>query len=173
MASALDPKDRGAQSLKETLKYYTEKGHEIFFITYRKRRNDPNYFYEDRQDLGLKNFHYHSLELPLAFLMGVPVLRRIITSAIYPISVVAKFRKITGGDVDILYGYEVNGVLACALIRIFHKLPVVSRFQGTVLYPLVSKKFHLVRYLDHVLALKYPTDLIVMTNDGTFGDEVF
>jgi glycosyltransferase involved in cell wall biosynthesis len=171
MASALDPKDRGAQSLKETLKAYTEKGHEVFFVTYKKHKKDPNYFYENKKHLGLKNFHYYSVKLPLSFLMGVPVLRRIVTSVFYPIMAVLKFREMTHGNVDILYGYEVSGVLACALIQLFRKLPVVSRFQGTVLYTYLGK-WGIIKYLDHVLAFKCPSDLIIMTNDGTRGDVV-
>ena len=30
----------------------------------------------------------------------------------------------------------------------------------------------LIKYQDHVAAMKYPADLIIMTNDGTFGDKV-
>ncbi len=172
MASALDPKDRGAQGLKETLKSYTESGNEVFFVTYRKRENDPNYFYENKQNLNLKNFHYFSLDLPIEFLMDVPVLRRIVTSIFFPIVAALKFQEMTNGDVDILYGYEVGGVMACALIRVFRKLPVVSRFQGTILYPILSNKWGILKNLDHFLALKYPADLTIMTNDGTRGDLV-
>ena len=172
MASALDLKDRGAQSLKETLKAYTEEGHEVFFVTYKKHLKDPNYFYERSQKTDFKDFHYYGLVLPFSFLMGFPVLRRVVTSIVYPIVVALKFREITHGDVDVLYGYEVNGVLACALIRMFHKRPMVSRFQGTILQPLLNKKLMWVKYLDHVLALRYPANLVIMTNDGTFGDRV-
>ena len=171
MASALDPKDRGSQSLTETLKAYTDKGYEISFVTYRKHKRDPNYFYENKKHLSLKNFHYFSLGLPLEFLMGVPVLRRIVTSVFFPVMAALKFREITHGNVDILYGYEVGGVLACFLIRFFHRLPVLSRFQGTVLYPYLGN-WGIIKYLDHVLAFKCPSDMIIMTNDGTRGNAV-
>ena len=72
--------------------------------------------------------------------------------------------------IDVMYGYEVQGVLAVRLLRRLRRLPTVSRFQGTILSPSQRSPLRLARKFDHVLALKSPADLYVMTDDGTLGD---
>jgi glycosyltransferase involved in cell wall biosynthesis len=74
--------------------------------------------------------------------------------------------------VDILYGYEVHGVLAVRLLRRRWKLPAVSRFQGTVMYPALSSRLAYFRKYEEVMALRSAADLYIMTDDGTRGDEV-
>jgi glycosyltransferase involved in cell wall biosynthesis len=73
---------------------------------------------------------------------------------------------------DLLYGYEVHGVLAQRRVRRKHNLPLVARFQGTVMHPYLRKPHSLMRKYEEVLALRTPADLYVMTDDGTQGDEV-
>jgi glycosyltransferase involved in cell wall biosynthesis len=81
-------------------------------------------------------------------------------------------------NADVIYGYEVHGVLATLALRTFSSAIFVNRFQGTVLFPILSQKFFLkkffglLRKFDHYLALKSSCDLLIMTNDGTYGDEV-
>ena len=72
--------------------------------------------------------------------------------------------------IDVLYGYEVQGVLTVRLLRRLRRLPTVARFQGTILSPSVRGPLRLARKFDHVLALKASADLYVMTDDGTLGD---
>jgi glycosyltransferase involved in cell wall biosynthesis len=74
--------------------------------------------------------------------------------------------------VDVLYGYEVHGVLAVRRLRRRRQLPTVSRFQGTVMYPALSSRLSYLRKYEEVLALRAPADLYIMTDDGTRGDEV-
>lgn len=76
---------------------------------------------------------------------------------------------------DLIYGHEVSAAFASKLISLISRKPLVLRFQGTVLYPLLNlswfskkKLFH----LDHWMAMRLPCALIVMTNDGTSGDLV-
>jgi glycosyltransferase involved in cell wall biosynthesis len=77
------------------------------------------------------------------------------------------------GDVDLLYGYEVHGVLAVdSLRRRGAGLPIVARYQGTVLHPHLSSKLALLRRYEEVRAIRAKADLYIMTNDGTRGDDV-
>lgn len=72
----------------------------------------------------------------------------------------------------IAYAYEVHGVTPCAGVARKYHLPMVTRFQGTVL---CDKKLNLVnryRWIPHFSALAHPADLVIMTNDGTQGDRV-
>jgi glycosyltransferase involved in cell wall biosynthesis len=74
---------------------------------------------------------------------------------------------------DVLYGYEVHGVLAARLLRRRgFRLPLVTRFQGTVMHPALSDRLLYYRRYEEALALKTPADLLIMTDDGTQGDEV-
>jgi glycosyltransferase involved in cell wall biosynthesis len=77
-----------------------------------------------------------------------------------------------GEAFDVLYGYEVHGVLAQRRVRRKHPLPMVARFQGTVMHPYLGQRQSLLRKFEEVRALKTPADLYIMTDDGTRGDEV-
>lgn len=79
----------------------------------------------------------------------------------------------TLGKVDLLYGYEVAGVHAALHVRRQIPLPLVMRYQGTVMArelpdPEAMKR----RWPLDVEAMTQPCDLIIMANDGTEGDRV-
>lgn len=72
---------------------------------------------------------------------------------------------------DIFYAYEIQGVPILKLFSIFYNKPLVTRFQGTV----VSKDFNLLNKIkswQHFLALTIRSELTIITNDGTQGDQV-
>jgi glycosyltransferase involved in cell wall biosynthesis len=74
---------------------------------------------------------------------------------------------------DLLYGYEVHGVLAARLLRRRgFRLPLVTRFQGTVMHPALKDRTLYYRRYEEALALGTRADLVIMTDDGTQGDEV-
>jgi len=75
-------------------------------------------------------------------------------------------------EIDLLYGYELHGILAVWLLKRFYRLPSVSRFQGTILYPFLGKPGELWRRFEHVAAMKAKADLYIMADDGTHGDIV-
>lgn len=73
----------------------------------------------------------------------------------------------------VLYAYEVYGVPACKKLSITYCLPLVTRFQGTVLSGVKKFNTHArLYYHSHLRALSTPADLIIMTDDGTLGDQV-
>src|SRR4030067_3413178 len=133
--TALDLKEAGAQSLRATVKDYLKRGHKIFFVTY-KKGSEPDYFYEKNLDLKSENLKIFRIALPFQFLDKTFYTRKMRLSVIFPFLVSRKIRQILQKEkIDLLYGYEIHGVLAAKLIK---NLPVVSRFQGTILYPLVK-----------------------------------
>ncbi len=78
--------------------------------------------------------------------------------------------------VDVVYGYEVYGVLATNLLKIFgmcKRKKVISRFQGTFFFEFIRAKNwrKIAMNWEHLLALWLPSDLCIMTNDGTQGDK--
>jgi glycosyltransferase involved in cell wall biosynthesis len=76
---------------------------------------------------------------------------------------------------DVIYGYELQGVLALNLLKLFTtcSAKTVTRFQGTFLYEMFERKqyFRILYNLDLLFAVKSNSDLIIMTNDGTQGDK--
>jgi glycosyltransferase involved in cell wall biosynthesis len=74
----------------------------------------------------------------------------------------------------VIYGYEIYGApLAWSIAKICHT-PLVTRFQGTIAYPIIEK-YKIGAWLripHHIIGLKTPSNLIIMDNDGTRGKEV-
>lgn len=71
-----------------------------------------------------------------------------------------------------LYGYEMFGTpVAWFWARLFGK-PVISRFQGTLMSKYLNSPEKLLYNWTHWLPMKLPTDLLIMTDDGTQGDKV-
>ena len=72
-----------------------------------------------------------------------------------------------------VYGYEIDGVPVAKLLSKMWGVPVVARFQGTSLgVGWMKRQLWKVRAWNHVLGLRIPVDLVIMTNDGTQGDRV-
>ena len=57
---------------------------------------------------------------------------------------------------SIVYGYEVYGVLPAYLISKIFGVPMISRLQGTILYPKLGKASQMAYFL-HILAFKIPS----------------
>jgi len=74
---------------------------------------------------------------------------------------------------DVICGYEMFGAIAAKRLAPRLRLPVVTRYQGTVVLPHLDRPRPLLwwSYGTQILALRCPGDLTIMTNDGTGGDE--
>lgn len=87
-------------------------------------------------------------------------------------SVVSELVKGSPND-TVLYAYEIYGVPACKKLSSTYHLPLVTRFQGTVLSGVKKFNAHArLYYYSHLRALSTPADLVIMTDDGTLGDQV-
>lgn len=79
-------------------------------------------------------------------------------------------------DDDIcLYAYEIFGVKACASEKkkyMERNIKTISRFQGTILASHSFTILDRIKEYPHYAALEESADLVIMTNDGTQGDEV-
>lgn len=78
-------------------------------------------------------------------------------------------KKITGKV--ILYAYEVHGVSAAKKMADKYHLPLITRFQGTILFQEKDTFLNHLRHYPHFGALKQNADMVIMTNDGTQGLE--
>jgi glycosyltransferase involved in cell wall biosynthesis len=187
MLSALDvwslADGRGAPSLYRTLKAYGERGHHVHYFAPTVGANHfgpvdataaesalpqiPNVTFTrfDVPGLPRRRLPWPSLALKVDQKMRF--------AAAFPFVAARRAEEALRAEpFDLIYGYEVHGILAARLLRRRCKLPAVSRFQGTVMYPALDNAFLRYRRYEEVLALRAPADLYIMTNDGTRGDEV-
>jgi glycosyltransferase involved in cell wall biosynthesis len=74
--------------------------------------------------------------------------------------------------VDLVYGYEIYGVPVAHKAAKRFKVPMVARYQGTLMSSRRHERLAGLRYYKHLAALRTSADLYVMTDDGTLGDEV-
>jgi glycosyltransferase involved in cell wall biosynthesis len=73
------------------------------------------------------------------------------------------------GDADLVYGYEIYGAPVARRAATAFGLPMVSRFQGTLMSERRRMPLSRIRFHKHVVGLSTPADLVIMTNDGTLG----
>ncbi len=76
------------------------------------------------------------------------------------------------GGVEFIYGHEVLGVLAGRFAADRLNLPLITRFQGTLLGQFVNEPEKLLSFRTKVEAMKTKAELIIMANDGTLGNKV-
>lgn len=175
----------GAPSLYRTLRAYGERGHRVTFVSPTiganaqlapagLRDTTPN---EPPELPGVeyRRFHLPSLQqsrLPLPP-FATTADQKLRFALLFPYFASRHAESILERDeIDLLYGYEVHGVLAMRLLQRRHRLPTVARFQGTVLRPHLGNRLALLRRYEEVLAIRTPANRYIMTNDGTQGDEV-
>lgn len=78
-------------------------------------------------------------------------------------------------DIDIIWGYERSGVIIGYILSKILRKPLISSFQGTVLYYYLTKYGKLNTFLKlpiDFVSLKLRSELKIITNDGTHGDMV-
>jgi glycosyltransferase involved in cell wall biosynthesis len=170
----------GAASLFKTLEGYGRRGHRVDFIAPRIGANH-HHGAPAQPPPDIEGVHYHLFDLPSAAGSRLPLPaiarkadQKLRFANLFPLLAARKAERLfrQGETFDVLYGYEVHGVLAQRRVRDRHPLPLVARFQGTVMYPYLRRPHSLLRKFEEVRALKTPADLYIMTDDGTQGDEV-
>ncbi len=175
LISALDywsmGKGRGGPALYQTLSGYARAGWHVFFIT----GNRLGAGGDDQIHDNIHIIRFDALFLRrMMRIKKVGYFIKIIWWLYFQVTVLLKAIRLSRRyKIDVVYGYEIAGVPAAKILSKLWHVPMVSRFQGTVMGTFWShKKFISLRAWDHALALRMPTDLVIMTNDGTQGDKV-
>ena len=176
--SALDFKEKSIQVIRKTPEAYREAGFRVDYLVARDDVPNGNYSYERLIDPpGIRVYRIY---WPLGYLRSrLGRFSSLIIGKFTSLYVVlrlglAAILLLKKNRYDVVYGYELHGVLALNLIRFF--LPrgttTVARFQGTFLNEmLVQKQFLRICFnLDLILAIRADSDLLIMTDDGTQGD---
>ncbi len=156
----------GGRALYSTIKHYIDNNYEVLLITDKKvdfnfiNLNPKNVFYIDTSffinKFGIEKIGYFFKILYVKYFKYY----------------VGKIFKSLNKDNLIIYAYEVHAVMACKCLAKKYKLPLVTRFQGTIM---ANKKYNLInkiRFYPHFQALATSSNLVIMTNDGTQGNLV-
>jgi len=180
--SALDFKEKSIQVIRKTPEAYAQAGWCVRTIVARDTTRRGNYFYED--EINPPGVIVERFSWPLARLrnlargrwLSYAINRLAGTIVIFQLAFRAA-RSVYHEPADIIYGYEIHGVLAARIMRLFRVgrgLPFVTRFQGTWLMEVFEKKqwIRLCANIDQIIALRSKCDLAIMTDDGTRGDQV-
>jgi len=187
MVCALDlwslSEGRGAPTLYRTLEAYGRRGHSVVCVV---PTIGANHSYEPLAKaraveppaiagVGFERLHLPSLSergWPLPSLVAKTD-QKLRFAVLFPWLAARRAEAVLRSrPMDLLYGYEVHGVLAVRHLRRRWRLPSISRFQGTVMYPALSSRAACLRKYEEVLALRSPAELYIMTDDGTRGDDV-
>ena len=184
---------RGAPTLERTLRAYGQAGHQVDAVL---PDIGANHFYDPTHDTpspesrpDIPNVRFHPFHMPsvrdlTARFGALPALpgpvERIDQKARFALAFpwlaakhAERLLRTSPGAYDVLYAYEAHAVLAARLLRRRgFRLPLVARFQGTIMHPALSDRWLYLRRYEEALALKTRADLYIMTDDGTQGDDV-
>jgi glycosyltransferase involved in cell wall biosynthesis len=180
---------KGAPTLERTLRAYGEAGHTVDAVL---PDIGANHFYRRRGERGespesrpaIPNVRFHTFHMPSIRDLPLPRLPAPAAAVDQKLRFAIAFPWLASrraedvlrhatAPFDVIYGYEVHGVLAARLLRRRgFRLPLVTRFQGTVMHPALKDRLMYFRRYEEALALKTLADLVIMTDDGTRGDEV-
>ncbi|MCB1753389.1 MAG: glycosyltransferase family 4 protein [Gammaproteobacteria bacterium] len=178
--SALDFKEKSIQVLRNTPEAYAAAGWETNYLVARDTSRMGSYFYEQEFDpvgVTVTRFPY-----PLKGLRNVAgktlvgtVVTKLATLLVVVRLAVIGARILREKDFDVIYGYEVHGVLALGLLRLLRRTgwkATVTRFQGSHMMGFIESRrwLKLLLNFDHLIALRLASDLCIMTDDGTRGD---
>lgn len=175
--SALDFKEKSIQVIKKTPEAYAQAGWIVHYVVTRSTTDD--YSYEriiNPQDVNVVRITRSpgAKSKVRAIQFAKSKVQRLIDSIILAQNARRIIRK---HKPDIIYGYEVYGVLAAMILKYIYRTKspkFVSRFQGTHLHHYIQQR-NIIRLLsncEHILAMMLNADLCIMTNDGTNGDKL-
>ena len=182
--SGVDFKEKSIQVIRKTPEAYVKAGTGRFIILWVVTiRVNGDYFYESI--INPEGVIVHRFIIPLTRIHGL--LNNVLWKALLvqdqkhflvcgPRPKAIKL--IREKDFQIIYGYEIPGVLAVRLMRFFAiktYAKIVTRFQGVLYVKEWLRKKQSFRFYsnwDAMLALKAKADLCIMTNDGSQGLKV-
>lgn len=181
--SADDFKEKSIQVIRKTPEAYVKSGWEVTYIVMRDSSLKGNYFYE--KPIDLVGVNVIRKEIPGTNFLNL--IRNSILSSLFIrlrrylaifLLVYYGIKQLKKSNFDVLYGYEQPGSVAAKLIKLIfpiNKTKIVLRFQGVVFVKEWLKSdlwYRRITNFDTFYALRGPSDLCIMTNDGSQGDWV-
>lgn len=177
--SALDFKEKSIQVIVKTPQAYADRGWQVDYIVARDNASNGSYFYE--AEINPNGINVHRLYWPLGGLRAklgryLGLLLNKVASICVVFKLAFKARALLKDNFyDVVYGYEVQGVLALHILKSIlpKRTKIITRFQGTFLNEMFvnSQYMRILFNIDLVLAIRLSSDLLIMTDDGTQGDQ--
>lgn len=160
---------KGAQSLYKTLTGYADGGWLVYFLTGNNSRDAVSEIHPRvkiiRFDLPwVKKFFSRRIISHLAKNLWWLIFQVVALFIGLKLAWREKFH--------LFYGYDTLGVPCSYLLAKIFRRPVISRFQGTTIGYFKKQRLWGLKFWDQILALKIPTDLLIMTNDGQEEDKL-
>lgn len=158
----------GAPSFYLTLKAYVENGYNVVLIS-------PNT--DDIKTYFSNDFTIVPIELKYEKLLNkkkIGTIFRLLRILNFERKAYRVAKKYVQRD-SVLYGYEVHGIMPAKKIAKQNNCKLISRYQGTVISRESAQNSSFIKRLKmypHFQALKTAADICIMTNDGTFGNDV-
>jgi glycosyltransferase involved in cell wall biosynthesis len=161
-----------APAFWRTIDAYCQDHWKVFIINAHRHRIEL-YKYKDR-------YWYCEFQIPLQKMSRLRKIGKIFAIAREK-GITCQYKRIaegilqqakSRGEQSIVYSYEVSAVAAGTYLSKKYQTPLVTRFQGTILYNVADTWINRFRYYPHFNALETESDLVVMTNDGTQGDKL-
>jgi len=153
-------------------KGFIDKGHEVHLLI-PKERNAP-------KDFSYFGISIHEFRMPLTRFGKNPI-SRLAWRLIYYFSFVffstRRAMKVAKAysKPHVIYGFGGHGCVTAYITGRLWRIPNITRLFGTFLHPYLSMKFRLralLNHLEEVAAFKIPCRYLIITNDGTRGDQV-
>lgn len=178
--SAIDFKEKSIQIIRKTPEAYVDEGWTVDYLVGRDTSKVGSYFYET--EINPQGINCIRFPWPLEKLRSNSSNRflRTLYTKIASIVVTRKLYRrakelMLVNHYDIVYGYEIHGVLAVSKLRkngLTEANRIVNRFQGTWLTKYLEEKNWKKLLLNYhaIRALRQECALCIMTNDGTKGD---
>lgn len=176
--SGIDFKEKSIQVIRKTPEYYASVGWDVDYIVARDNVTGGNYSYE--KEINPENINIYRFYWPFLEVRKIKnrylnlILSKLASFYVIILLALKGYKKIKSNRYDVVYGYELQGVLAMTLLKPFlKKEKIVTRFQGTFINEMFENKqwLRLFFNIDLILALKVKADLTIMTDDGTQGDK--
>lgn len=174
--SLLEPwsiaKDVGAPSFYETLRGYARAGAHLHYLTSAKSGSGGD-AHGQQISIDLPGMVVHRIRIPEVF--GSHRLQsKAVRLLLFPLLAARRLPGlIAESSADLVYAYESSAILAVHWLQLRGALsvPVVARYQGTILGERYADVSFALRKLESLLSLRAAASGYVMTNDGTFGDK--
>ena len=165
----------GGRALYSTIKAYGNNNYNIIIVTDQK-----NNYKSNKINIEEKNIFYIDMswrnkitKYKIFTIWGI----RKIVNWLYCLNYSFKSYKTMNQIVKkyenpIIYAYEVNAVKSCKKISQKYNLPLITRFQGTIMSKYKKNLYNKISKYPHIQALSTKADLIIMTDDGTMGNKI-
>lgn len=176
--SAIDFKEKSIQVIKKTPEFYASKGWDVDYIVARDNISKGNYSYEQEITpigVNVERFYWPLLKLRSVSNRYLSLFLSKLASFLVILGLAFRgYKKIKSNSYDVIYGYELHGVLALLLLKPFLTYQkTITRFQGTFVNEMIENKqwSRLLFNFDLLIALRTQSNLTIMTDDGTSGDK--